>query len=276
MIELERSNFFLAYPLFQPTRYGVLAAGTLEGGHPGRVFCDKQTDPSAALVCTQVGYYFLAGSPGSTKFTADLLDTFDTDLSPNQMAKIGDPQMLLFYDHPGWKEPLLSIFNHHKPIEIHKKRMVLGPDAAAALRGWQERVPAGLRVVPVTADLLQIHPDKKGEVELFWGSVDAFLQKSLGLWILEGDTLLSSVEAVFTGGGEAEISIATVPSARRRGLAAIAASAFIEASLSRALNPIWGCWPENEPSVALAKHLGFVEDLNQPVIYWEWNENPSQ
>jgi GNAT superfamily N-acetyltransferase len=256
--------------MFQTTRCGVLAAGTLEGGHPGRVFCDDPLCPTTVLVCTRVGYYFLAGRAGNPEFNHQMAERFASDLAPRQMAEIGDPQILLFYPDLGWQETLFELFKERSPIAIHKKRMTLAPGAAAALRGWQERVPPGLRVTPVTVDLLQMHPEKAGEAQLFWGSLDAFVQNSLGFWVLDGDSPLSSVEAVFTGAGEAEISIATAPEARRRGLALLAASAFIEASLARGLRPIWGCWPENEPSVALAHRLGFVDDIDQEICFWEF------
>ncbi|RPJ43622.1 MAG: GNAT family N-acetyltransferase [Chloroflexi bacterium] len=53
-----------------------------------------------------------------------------------------------------------------------------------------------------------------------------------------------------------------------RELAYLTARAFMDACLSCGLRPVWGCWPENEPSVRLARKLGFQLDCEQPVCLW--------
>lgn len=266
MIELQPSQYPSAEFLFHSTSYGALAYGTLEGGHPGRVFVDNRDTPAYGLVCTRVGYYFLAGRPGNlTALRALFLD----ELAPQQRASIGDPQMLLFYDSPDWKEPLFSLFADRQPIPIRKKRMVLAPGAAERLAGWQARLPAGLRLTAITQELFQSNPDLAGEISIFWGSWQAFNQRSLGYCLMDGDSVASVCEAVLIGNGEAEISIATAEPYRRQGLGFLTACAFIEACCARGLKPVWGCWPNNEPSVALARKLGFVDHLEQEICFWE-------
>lgn len=73
-------------------------------------------------------------------------------------------------------------------------------------------------------------------------------------------------KSVFTGAGEVEISISTAPGYRRKGLARLAGAAFLQACLARGLKPVW---PDNEPSVALAHGLGFIDDLDQDVCMFE-------
>lgn len=275
MIELKKDQFDRAAPLFRPTHFGALVAGTLEGGHPGRVFVDDPSTPCLALVCTRVGYYFLAGEPqrfadcSHSDLSQQLCSLFQQELAPAQMTLTGDPQILIFYDPPVLKDTLFTIFQEQEPIAIYKKRMKLNPGALAALGGWKEKVPAGFDLVQVTPSLLEKHPEKMGEVLLFWDSNEAFCEKSLGVWLMDGDTIASSCEAVFAGAGELEISIATALGYRRKGLARLAGSAFIDTCQARGLQPVWGCWPENEPSVALAYDLGFQDDVDQPVCFFE-------
>ncbi len=136
------------------------------------------------------------------------------------------------------------------------------------MRGWQARLPAGLRTAPLTVDLLRAHTELRETAELFYGSIDAFLRHGFGVCVLEGDALACVCRSVFTGAGEVEIDIHTEPAYRGRGLAFLAASAFIEDCLARGLRPVWGCWPENTPSLSLARRLGFTAEPDQPVCLW--------
>lgn len=266
MIELAPSQFSSALGLFSTTHFGVLAAGTLEGGHPGRVFVDQLASPQSALLCTRVGYYFLAGAP-NPPFIADLPDLFTGDLTPRQLDMLNDPQVLLFYPEEKWCAPLFAAFaGLEQPLAIAKKRMTLPPERLAP--AWM--VPQGYQLQPYDLSLLEAHPELSGELMLFYGSLSHFMANSDGICLLDGaGQVASACHAVFTGGGEAEISIYTAPEHRRCGLAYIAACAFIEACQQRGWSPVWGCFPENLPSVALARKLGFVDNVDQPFYLFQ-------
>ena len=277
MPKLSSPHFPLAAHLFSATTYGGLAASTLEGTHPGRVLVDDLTRPRAALICARagVGYYFLAGEPDAD-FLSELHRCFLDDFVPAQKAALDNPEVLLFFPPgEGWQAALLEAFADCRPIVIRKKRFTLPAEAAQRLRARPIQPLGGLRLAPYTADLLAAQPEIGEEAALFYGSHESFLRHSLGACLLDGETLASHCHAVFTGAGEAEISIATAPAYRRRGLAEIAAAAFIQSTFERGLAPIWGCWPENVPSVTLAGKLGFVEAADQPVLLWvdaeDWN-----
>lgn len=269
MIELGQEQFETVVPLFQATTFGSLAAGTLNGSHPGRVFANRFPTPDAALVCTRagMGYYFLAGEPVDD-FITRLPEQFERDFLPAQKTAQNNPEILIFIPHKGWKEPLFKAFGQHQPVLIHKKRMVLNP---AALQSGIEQnglLPKGMTMCAYTQDLLGCHPDLSEEAAFLYGSTDRFLQYGLGFCVLDGETIASQCFSVFTGAGEVEISVATAPDYRGRGLAKLCTRAFLKASLARGWNPVWGCWPENIPSVNLATGLGFVPDVDQPVCFW--------
>jgi RimJ/RimL family protein N-acetyltransferase len=271
MIELKPHQFSTVFPMFSQTHYGGLVAGTLEGGHPGRVFVDNVEKPQVGLVCTKVGYYFLAGDHRCSDASQSLSQLVRDELAPQQIKCLDDPQILIFFHQSGWKEPLLQAFADLKPIVINKKRMVLENNAEENTKNWRKQIPEGMRILPVTIELLEQHPEEARVIELFWGSLKQFEESSLGYWLLDGDIIASSCEAVFVGAREAEISISTPLGYRRRGLARITGSALIETCRKRGLNPIWGCWPENLPSVALARSLGFIDDKEQEIVFFEYH-----
>jgi RimJ/RimL family protein N-acetyltransferase len=269
MIELHPEEFSNLSPLFNQTRFGVLTAGTLEGGHPGRVFVDRPGMPAVALVCTRVGYYFLAGQPGAD-ITEEISRLVSTDLAAWQQQNTGDSQMMFFFHHQDWKEFLIKTFQDTNPVLIHKKRLTLRRGTSSATSNWRKRFPERMRMLRVTPELLEQYPEKADEMKLFWGSAELFTDKGLGYWLMDGDTIASSCESVFIGAGEVEISIATSMPYRRRGLARLTAGAFIENCLERNLNPVWGCWPENVASLALARDLGFEDDVDQNACLLEY------
>jgi len=268
MIELFPSQYQAASAFFGRTHYGVLATGTLDGGHPGRVFLDNPADPKTGLVCTCLDYYFLAG-----QISAPVLDwlynKFNEDFIPRQKSAIGSADVVLFFEPLNWKEPLFERFVDCQPLLIHKKRHILPEGSAARFSGWQSHIPVGFQVRPYNSELIKSSLDLISNTELFYGSVENFLKRGFGWCILNGDQIASTCWAVFVGGGEVEIDIHTTEAYRRRGLAYLLASSFIEDCLKRGLNPIWGCWPENMPSVRLAKKLGFIGDTLQPACFLE-------
>jgi RimJ/RimL family protein N-acetyltransferase len=272
-IELQPGTFPLVQPLFQQTHYGVLAAGTISGGHPGRIFVDQVDEPQVGLVCTQAGYYFLAGSPDRVETAAQIAQLFREALAPQQWKRLADPQVLIFYETQAWRTALLDAFADQKPIPIRKKRMVRNPDGEGSWKDWTSQIPAGMLLSPITPDLLEKHPAENGNIELFWGTKDRFFSNSFGYWLEDGSQLVCTCEAVFIGGGEVEISIATAPEYRRRGLARLTASAFLDACQQKQLRPIWGCWPENTSSIALAQSLGFTGDVEQDVLLVEFSQS---
>lgn len=90
-----------------------------------------------------------------------------------------------------------------------------------------------------------------------------------GFCLHYGDDVAAECSAVFVAGGEAEITIQTAEAYRRRGIGTLVASAFIRQCLVQGLEPVWGCFPENTPSLALARKLGFEDDWQHPICFWE-------
>ena len=267
MIELDPGQFSLAIPLFERASYGALGLGTLSGGHPGRVFVDRLPEPRAGLVCTRVGYYFLAGQP-SPEQAQQVARLLQATLVPWQKDTFENPEFLLFYDPPGWQDPLLPALEAYQPVLIHKLRHTLPGNTHSPVTGWQAGIPDGMRVAALSAELVTAHAELRETAGLFYGSVGGFIQNGLGVAVLDGDEVACVCRTVFSAAGEAEIDILTAEPYRRRGLAFAAASACMEACLVHGIRPVWGCWPENTPSIHLARRLGFTEVESQPVCLW--------
>lgn len=267
MIELHPHQFALLIPLFERSSYGALAAGTLVGAHPGRVFVDQLPEPRMGLVCTRVGYHFLTGQP-SPQQAQQAADLFRTTLIPWQMENFQNGEFLLFFHPPAWQAGLFSALEPLHPLLIHKQRRTL----PGAFNAPAARLPAGMRLCALTPALVNAQPELRETAGLFYGSVEGFIENGFGVALLDGEEAACVCRTVFGAGDEVEIDIHTAEPYRRRGLAYAAACAFIQACQARGLRPVWGCWPDNTPSVALAQKLGFERVQEQPVCLWEVEE----
>ena len=98
----------------------------------------------------------------------------------------------------------------------------------------------------------------------FWPDAAAFVAHGGG-WVVEADGTPAAIAfCSFRNGDEVEIGIETVPALRRRGLAALVASAMIKDLLGSGLLPVWSCREDNAGSFRLAEALGFRPVLRLP------------
>lgn len=89
--------------------------------------------------------------------------------------------------------------------------------------------------------------------------------KGLGIGILHGNRLACAATSYTRSSHYVEVAIATRPDFRGRGLAAVAAAAFIHDCLRRALEP---CWSASNPvSKRLALRLGYRPGRECEVLY---------
>jgi RimJ/RimL family protein N-acetyltransferase len=96
-----------------------------------------------------------------------------------------------------------------------------------------------------------------------WGGPTQFAERSFGVAVLSGDSLVAACTACAIGGHrgevEAEIDVGTAPAHRQKGLAAVAAVAFFDLCRVRGVTPAWSCDSKNLASQRAAVHLGFSE-----------------
>ena len=73
MPTLHPDEFALVAPLFRDVQlYAPVPYSVIEGNESGTIFVDRHQNPTAALVCSHGGHYYLAGDPASTEFRNSL------------------------------------------------------------------------------------------------------------------------------------------------------------------------------------------------------------
>lgn len=256
MIEIEPSwNPGLA-PLFAGIRHNIpVVYSVLEGNSPGRVFVDDAAAPRLALVYPRDAYVYLAGDPRSPA-----LDGLPALLFAEILPGMVEKELVLFAFSDDLFAAMEEVLRPKGMKRIWRKTFRFAPQRFSALPGWRERVPEGFTLRPIDDELAAREPAYRPMVDP--------RTRQFGVCVLYGEVIASECTAVYVGGGQAEVDILTREPYRGRGLAAIAASAFIEECQRRGLTPNWSCWPERLASAALAQKLGFEALPDVPALLW--------
>lgn len=248
--ELPFDRFEVARPLLSdpPADWAYIAAG-LTGITPARVFVDDPDRPTAALMC-RTYEYFVGGAFGTA--LDELLR--EAPVEPS----VWDEFYGFVAVNPEWNDHLRAL---QPGLEVVGRRSFrFDPARIETVRGAADRVPDGLRLAPLTAELAErTYGEMAGMVGWFWGGYDRYAGHGFGAVVLDGDKPVSVTYAGAVGGGEANLGVMTLPDYRRRGLATLTSQAAIEMAHMRDLVATWDCDLLNIPSGLLAESLGFTE-----------------
>lgn len=229
---------------------------------------DDPQNPKAAFTWSEFRFSYLAGDPGNEDFLQALATLLADELLP-RLPGSHDPTLVIYPDSPAWIDALEKRLAAYHPLRLfrslHRFNRLVFEQHAQDL----DAPPPGFRLLPIDMDICERYPDLAFAYELQWGGVPNFLANGFGYCMLADGELASACDSPFCAGGRAEIGVETTETYRRKGLARLAATAFIGESLRRGLEPVWECWWENEASRALADRLGFVWLEDYPVLFIE-------
>lgn len=245
MVELAIRSRRAIQPLFHRYSYlSTIVQAVLHHGF-GRAWADDPVTPTAA--CVQLDFNCFAGDlhhPASVV----MLDRVKHAIVPDA----------------AWLDLLRKTWGGEPRIH---RRIAFRDDAfdTAALQRNIERLPAGYmlkRVEP--ADIVDFQM-VASELICNFPSREQFVRDGIGFGVVHAGHFVAGCSSFAAAGNDVEIEIDTAPAHRRRGLATIAASAFILHCVRSGLTPHWDA--HNEPSAALARKLGFCDELPYDVYH---------
>jgi RimJ/RimL family protein N-acetyltransferase len=264
LYELNPSEYGRVRPLFAELYYNLAIESILNGLTPARIFVDDKTSPSVSLIQAHQKL-FLAGTTGGK--TGDLSRLMGETIVPG-LKNEGCDAFFLYVDSPSLKDQVEEICEGLFPVE--RQRMYL--ECTQLKQDWRGLLPEGYRLREVDDSLVAMdHLENidylREELCSERPSVEDFLKKSFGYYILKGDALASWCLSEYNVGDRCEVGVATVDEHQQRGLATAATLALVEQALSTGYRRIgWHCWSRNTPSVVLALRAGF-EKVNDYSIY---------
>ena len=237
----------------------------IEGNTPGQIFVDQKAEPQSAFVLTDAGFSYLLGFPHNKAFNRKLKEQLDHEIFPR--FKVSSDPTLIFYPlSDNWEIPLKRILERYTVHEIFRKQFSFKKSKFKRFTAGSDLIPEGFSLHPINQTWLE----KLGADMFPWKTTQIFLEKGFGFWLLARDEEIAcECSSVFIGGGAVEINIYTAEKYQQQGLATIAARALINECLVRGIRPNWECWWDNEPSVALAKKMGFEPNGDHPVFLVE-------
>lgn len=263
MIELNPSEFPSVLPLLVNSKQEVIPFSICQGINPGRIFIDQKANPQIVMIWSTVGYYFLFGDPsliGDLKpFSQILTQVF----IPASQAK-GETGFILIPSSTSWKAFIPTLLPDREVIEIFRRPHILDFNFFRQKADWRMQIPPGFHLQSIDEPIA-----RKIGVTASWSSIEDFLTNGIGVALLGGEEIAATCISVFSSSQKVEMDVHTDEKFRRRGLADLICSAFIEKCIQSDKIPNWECFWENEPSVNLAKKLGFVALDDYPVFFWE-------
>jgi hypothetical protein len=249
--------------LFTTPHLPLLAGAVIAGNSPARIWVDDPDRPRTAFMWDKGHHGYLAGDAENAAFNAGL-----TAFLHDRMAQ-GFSFFEIDYASAAWEEAIPALFHEISPVKRDRLLYVLRHPGTA---GRDAPLPPGFSLQQIDAALLSAASLKNreavaGEIGSCWNAIERFLERGFGCAVLCAEEIVCWCTAEYVSEGKCGIGIETVRQYQGRGLATLAASAFVEHAVARQITPHWDAWKDNLASLAVARKSGFEELLEYSVFF---------
>lgn len=257
--ELNKSQFKNISPLLVGNRCNIEIKAVVELNNPGWIFVDNIREPKTALVWSKgiQGFYFV-GDEGNPELNDYINDYIDIIIRP-RARKLGFNWFECSGISSKWEESIESIFQKRK---LHKYYQYVYRFKDFQL-DFSDIRPLNDRydVRRVDRELIEGDYDNKdfllSEIQLFWSSVEDFLQRGVGFCIVDDKMIISRCISSFVSEDIHAIGIETLKEYRKKGLAKRSVAELLKSLKDKNLEPYWDCMKTNVASASLAESVGF-------------------
>ncbi len=253
---LPEDKFDFVKPFFENIRYNLLIDSILNKNTIGRVYVDDVNFPTFAMIWTYTDSIIIGGSITNGD---DLLSTFEEELFPTfKTWKV--PYLIVYYDtkNPDLKNEIINTFDEVTFSEMDRVYFEFDkPAYFPDIKNYND-----IQVLKVDNDILKMKningiDDLNDWVRSFWKTKEDFFKYGSGYCAIKDKTFVSWCITVYSNDNERELGLYTVEEYRKKGYASFVTSSVINDLINRNLNPHWHCRLNNEPSLLLAKKIGF-------------------
>lgn len=255
--ELGKDDFDNIVSLLHSIPRDPMLYGVIEGNQPGRIFVDHASDPSVALIWSNMEYAYLIG---------------DASGASAEVVQIVEQTILPALDEAGLD--FISIFPFGvSPTDVQAWFPARRPVSYGVNSYGFERSRfkvLGAQAKPLPPDFVRVRLDRKilnqkafqgirDDILFCWKSLERFETLGLGYSIQSPqDGVVGACYAIGYGAEAYQINIWTHRKFRRKGLARNLAFAFLNECLQKDRTIYWINDTPNIASRRLAESLGFV------------------
>ena len=226
------------------------AFNVLEGVNRGQILVDDLTHPEWAVVRDGTyGTLYLGGRVNAGLLSAVVL----------QFREIGEVGIGCWLD-----DPLNELI---PPQPDYDGRTLYFVERLAVDSAAYSPLPDNLHLARRDAQLIRKSFDYESALASF-GTVEAILQRTLGVFILDGDTVVCEAATGAPTHGVIEVGITTAEPYRRQGFATLACAKLIEMCEAEGYSTWWDCAKQNVASANLARKLGYRNEREYRYVWW--------
>jgi RimJ/RimL family protein N-acetyltransferase len=270
--ELTFDEYEKVKPFFPGLEYELLFSSLLEGNSLAQIYVDNQSKPKSVFLWDKANnVFYLSGDESNTHFNNKLSKILYNQIVPDLIPR--RPYFRLRTISSEWdqKLPFLLSRTHLKKIcfMFHSHKNVVELD-------WKERIPIGFTLKKIDENFLYSPRYKniefvQREILQMWSSINQFIKFGFGFSVVTKNRVTCLCTAEYLSKDKCGIGIETIQEYRNKGLATIAASAFVQHCQHKSINPYWECNVENIASRRVAAKVGFVKELVYPMYFGKFS-----
>ena len=267
--ELRFHEYEIVKPFLEGSEFDLLLSAIQEGNSPAQIWTDDKSDPGSVFLWDKANnVFYLSGDEDDSQFNNDLAGLLERKVIPDLRLK-HRMDFRLRTTSEAWTSQLPSIF---KKADLKQGRYVFFSFEGQVKPNWENKKPPSFELELIDEDFL-FHSKYeniefvKSEVRQMWTSINRFIEYGFGFSLVTSDEIVSWCTSEYMSKDKCGMGIETLREYQNRGLATIAASAFVEHSLQRNIKPHWECGVENLASRRVAEKVGFVKEQTYPIHF---------
>ncbi len=267
--ELRFHEYGIVKPFLEGPEFDLLLSAIQEGNSPAQIWTDDKPNCGSVFLWDKANnVFYLIGDEDDSRFNDDLAGLLERKVIPDLRLK-HRMEFRLRTTSEAWTSQLPSIF---RKADLKEGRYVFFSFEGQVKLNWEGKIPAGFELELIDEDFLfdsgyENIEFVKSEVRQMWPSINRFIECGFGFSLVTSGKVVSWCTSEYMSKDKCGIGIETLGEYQNRGLATIAASAFVEQSLQRSIKPHWDCDVENLASRRVAEKVGFVEERNYPIHF---------
>lgn len=236
----------------------VFVYSVIEQLQLGGIYVNDRQAPTAGLVVSRGGKYYVFGTLADQNFNQSLVEFLLDERNHCQFYDLyASSSSWMTYLSAALKEQVVPLSRTHY---TYMEGAI--PNASVDLE-------YNLALTDIDSYIYNKYQQEvDASYKQLWNSAEDYLHTAFGYCFMANDQIVSTCHTFYIGGGYIEPDIRTHSDYRQRGYALRLCQHFIKTSVERGLIPYWDCDAGNQASNALALRLGLSRVGDVPILWW--------